>query len=566
MDTRGRGRAGGVDPADQWVFNPSTGSYELSLQPSVPEYDPRGQASYGADSATTVPRQRPRQTRLPGPRDPEGLQPGGPPRPSRRRGAPPRRNRRKALMITGGVLGFLLVAGTGGAYWAYQKLSGNIGSTEVYGEKNAAVTKGPVNILVIGTDKRSGKGNTSYGDRNSVGHADTTLLFHVAEDRSNATVLSIPRDMITSIPDCKTKDEESGDWKDVPGTEANLAGSTPRFNESLGQSGRDPGCTWKTVEKITGLEVSHFMLADFNAVKELSSAVGGVDVCLAKPIKDKDSKLDLPQGENTVAGEDALAFVRTRHAVGFGSDLSRIELQQQFLGSLIRKMKSGDTLTNPKKLWKLANAATNSLTVDSGIKSIPSLMSLAKDLSKVPQKNITFLTLPVKDNPEEPEGAKATVVIDEVKAAPVLKMMQSDVSFTEVKKKQKEAAAKKADPAEVDVQVANGGGIAGAASATAEWLAGKGVGNAAANGNAPEAAPKTTLTYAPDQQAQANTVAELMGLPKSALKKDAAAQPGVPMSLVLGADFTASGTPVAAPDKAPEGVQSANADEKKCVK
>ncbi|MEV6106228.1 LCP family protein [Streptomyces sp. NPDC051940] len=559
MDTRGRGQAGEVDPADQWVFNPNTGSYELRLQPPAPRRAP------GPDAAhRTVPRQRPSETRLPGPRRPEGLQPDGP-RPSRRRGKAPQSGKRKALKITGGVLGFVLVAGAGAAYWAYEKLNSNISSTEVYGEKNAAVAKGPVNILVMGTDKRSGKGNTTYGDRESVGHADTTLLFHVSEDRSNATVLSIPRDMITDIPDCKIKDK-NGDWKDIAGTPADYGRSTPRFNESLGQNGRDPGCTWKTVEKITGLEINHFMLADFNAVKELSTAVGGVKVCLARPIKDEKSHLDLPEGESVVKGEQALAFVRTRYSVGFGSDLSRIELQQQFLSSLIKEMKSGDTLTNPKKLWKLANAATKSLTVDSEIDSIKQLSALAKDLSKVPQKNITFVTLPVKDNPEEPENAKATVVIDETKAPAVLKMMQSDVSFTEVKKKEKAAATAKAKPADVSVKVQNGGEVPGAAADTAEWLVKKGIGSAEQAGNAPETAAKTTLSYAPDQQAQANTLAALMGLPKTALKKNAEASPDDPMLLTLGGDFTAAGTPITAPEKAPEGIQSVNGNDKKCAK
>ena len=65
-----------------------------------------------------------------------------------------------------------------------------------------------MNILLIGTDTRDGKGNEGYGDTGSVGHADTTLLLHVSKDRSNATVLSIPRDMITDIPDCETKQKD----------------------------------------------------------------------------------------------------------------------------------------------------------------------------------------------------------------------------------------------------------------------------------------------------------------------------------------------------------------------
>src|SRR5205807_7227239 len=103
----------------------------------------------------------------------------------------------------------------------------------------SATRDGPMNILVIGTDSREGLGR-QYGDAGSVGHADTTILFHVSKDRTNATALSIPRDLITDIPDCPTK-QKDGSTKIIPG-EHNV-----RFNTSLGQEGRDPGCTMRTV-------------------------------------------------------------------------------------------------------------------------------------------------------------------------------------------------------------------------------------------------------------------------------------------------------------------------------
>ncbi|MEK8171163.1 LCP family protein [Streptomyces sp. M19] len=214
---------------------------------------------------------------------------------------------------------------------------------------------------------------------------------------------------MTDVPDCPTK-QEDGTTKTIPGEQ------DVRFNTSLGQEERDPGCTMRTVEKLVGVRVNHFMMADFNAVKTLSNAVGGVDICLAKDINDPKSHLNLTKGEHNVKGEQALAFVRTRHAVGFGGDLDRIKLQQQFLSSMIRKVKSNGTLTSPKKMWSLSNAATKALTVDTGIGSIKKLTDLARDLSKVNEKNITFTTLPVIDNPAEPEGQKATVVADETKA------------------------------------------------------------------------------------------------------------------------------------------------------
>ncbi len=232
----------------------------------------------------------------------------------------------------------------------------------------------------------------------------------------------------------------------------------------------------RTVTELTGVKPDNFMVADFNAVKTLTSAVGGVEVCLGKDIDDPDSHLKLPAGEHTLEGEQALAFVRTRHSVGTGGDLSRIEIQQQFLSSLMRKLKSNDTLTSPSKMVKLAEAGTEALTVDSKLNSIGKLKDLGLELGKLDTKNLTFTTVPVRDNPTE--TVKATVVLDESKAPQVFDMIANDVSFTEVKEKKKQEAAAvaarlkgpKADASEVRVRVLNGGAPAGSAQQELAWL------------------------------------------------------------------------------------------------
>lgn len=579
MDAQGRGQAGDVDPADQWVFNPNTGSYELRLHPTeespeAPAPAPGGRAAArAAGRRRAVPEQRGRRAAPRNGRDSRDSRSSRDARDnaaaassgpvSRRKPKPKKSKTKKALIWGGGTMAFLLVGGSVAAYLIYQHLNGNIKKVDV-GETNPAVIDGPVNILVIGTDTRTGKGNEDYGDKDSVGHADTTILFHVSEDRSNATALSIPRDMITDIPDCSVK-QDDGSRKTIPG-QRNV-----RFNTSLGQEGRDPGCTWNTVEKLTGLEVDHFMMADFNAVKTLSSAVGGVEVCLAHDINDRKSKLNLSAGRHKIKGEEALAFVRTRHSVGFESDLDRIKLQQQFLSSMIREMKSGGTFTNPKKMWKLSNAATEALTVDTGIGSVKKLMDLGEDLSKVSVKNITFATVPVVDNDDG-----ATVLLDKAKAEPLFSMVREDVSLTEVKKKEKAAKSKEAarlkgtqaDPANVRVRVLNGSGKLGAAQETVTWMQNdEGIIHSANGQNAPST-KKTTLEYAPNQADQARRLAASMGLPGSALKPGTEeADPMAEMTLTLGEDFKGAGVPITAPRKAPEGVQRIGADDKNvCAK
>ncbi|MFI8207201.1 LCP family protein [Streptomyces sp. NPDC085937] len=573
MDAHSRGQTDGTDPADQWVLNPQTGDYELRLDGSAPPTPafPRQRSAPRPGTGTDTSPRTPdpgRRDRRPAPDPEDGPGPEDGRDAGRRKRKQPRRSgRRKALLWTGGVMGLVLVGGSAFAYYWYDRLYGNIDTVDI-GDvgSDTALADGPANILVIGNDVRTGKGNEAYGDRDNVtGHADTTLLFHVAEDRSNATVVSIPRDLMTEIPDCDTR-QSDGSTKTIPGSEG-----TTRFNESYGVAGRDPGCTMRTVEQLTGLDVDHFMMFDFNAVKTLSTAVGGVEVCLEKPLKDLDggTKLDLPAGPSTIQGEQALSFLRNRHGLKNESDLDRIGMQQKFVASMLRRLKE-DTLGNPAKMLDVADAATKSLTVDKGIGSPTKLLTLAKELGKIDLKNITLMMLPVIDNPDEPQPV--TVVPDPAKVPQVFSMLRDDVSFTEVKKQQKKAKDRqqallqgpRAEASAVRVDVLNGGGPQGAAQDTVAWLQNsEGVSRSSNRGNAPAKVARTQLVYAPGQAGQARKLADLMGLPAAALRPGTGeAGETEPMTLTLGPDFKGAGVPVATPKKVD--VPQSRADEKMC--
>ncbi|MFG2347314.1 LCP family protein [Streptomyces phaeochromogenes] len=575
MDAQGRGRADDIDPADQWVLNPNTGDYELRLQSSAPQSTVPGprRTATRAGGAATRPRTAPGRDRevpgtdVPGPRRRRGA-PDEPP-PGRRRTKPKKSRAKKILLWTGGGMALVLVGVSAAAYAYIKHLEGNVATTDVGSAGASSFSKDEAfNILIIGTDKRTGAGNEGYGDKGSVGHADTNILLHVSKDRTNATAMSIPRDLMVDIPDCPTR-QEDGSEKIVAGT------LNQRFNTSLGQGGRDPGCTMRTVEAVTGIKPQHFMMADFNAVKTLTTAVDGVDVCVEKAVDDKESKLKLPAGTSKVEGEQALAFVRTRHSFGNQGDLDRIKVQQQFLGSLMRKMASSDTLTSPSKLLKLAEAATKALTVDTGIGKVSTLKDVALELKKVPPKNITFTTVPVKDNPAE--KIKATVVVDESRAPQVFQMIKSDTSFTAVKKKEaKEKAAvaarlkgTKAAASEVRVQILNGGAPAGSAQAQLNWLQLEaGVSKSENAGNSGATQAKTSLEYAPDQADQARRLADIMGLNGSAMKpgKSVTNSQGLPtMTLTLGEDFKGAGVKLNSSSAATPDVEKSTADKVQCA-
>ncbi|MFI0967347.1 LCP family protein [Streptomyces sp. NPDC021080] len=590
MDAQGRGRADNIDPADQWVLNPNTGEYELRLPPSgaqsgVPR-PRRGTAPAGTRTRSAPGRDRaapererdaPRRERepsgpdVPGPRRRRAEPPE--PLPGRRRGRnkPPKKSKAKKILLwTGGTMALVLVVVAGAAYAYIKHLEGNVQTTDIGSSGKSGFSKDEAfNLLIIGTDKRTGAGNSGYGDKNSVGHADTNILLHVSKDRTNATALSIPRDLIVDIPECKTKRAD--------GTEESIKGTdNVRFNTSLGQDDRNPGCTMDTVKAVTGITVDHFMMADFNAVKTLTTAVGGVEVCLAKNVDDANSHLKLSAGKHVIEGEQALAFVRTRHSFGNAGDLDRIKVQQQFIGSLMRKMSSGDTLTDPTKLIKLAEAATKALTVDTGIGSVSTLKDMALELKKVPTKNITFATVPVVDNPAE-KGYHATVVVDPTKAQPVFDAIKNDVSFTAVKQKQKKEKAavaarlkgSRSAASDIRVDIYNGGAEAGSAQETLNWLQNdEGVLKSSQLGNADAPLSKTTLEYSPDQADQARKLADLMGLSGSAMKpgKSEKNSQGLPaIVLTLGKDFKGAGVPLTAPTKAPD-VEKSTADKTVCAK
>ncbi|GGT35647.1 transcriptional regulator [Streptomyces purpureus] len=284
----------------------------------------------------------------------------------------------------------VLLAAAGVGWWLYRKLDGNIttdttaaAELERYEkERPTSVVKGAQNILVIGSDTRSGSGNTKYGRDGDTQRSDTTILVHLAADRGSATAMSIPRDLMVTIPGCRKAD----------GTRTREQWA--QFNSAFGFGGA--ACTIRTVEKMTGIRIDHHMIVDFHGFKKMIDAVDGVEVCLKKPVNDADARLKLPAGRHTLRGEQALGFVRARKTLGDGSDTERMERQQQFLGALVNKVQSNGVLLNPTKLYPVLDAATKALTTDPGLDSLRDLYELARSMRSVPTEKVQFLTVPRK--------------------------------------------------------------------------------------------------------------------------------------------------------------------------
>ena len=262
----------------------------------------------------------------------------------------------------------------------------------------------------MGSDQRTGKGNKGYGNFEGA-RSDTTMLVHVYPDRESAVVLSIPRDTVTDLPSCKSPDGRT------------LGPIRERFNTAFDRGG--PGCTVKAVEQLTGLRVDHFVVLDFNGFKKTIDALGGVEVCLTRPLQDRQSGVDLPAGRTRVTGEEALGFVRVRHNIGDGSDIGRINRQQLFLSSLIQEVSSSGLLTDPLRVWRVLSESSKSIATDEAMAETKGILALGTSLVSIRPDDITFVTLPWVWNPDDPN----TVVVDHARADPVFAALGNDTPW-----------------------------------------------------------------------------------------------------------------------------------------
>ena len=256
--------------------------------------------------------------------------------------------------------------------------------------------EGPINVLLIGSDTREGQGDTNYGPVGSA-LADVIIMLHISSDRQNVVALSIPRDLMVSVPACPNP----AGGEDFPAREF------VQINSTMAKAG--PACTLLAVQELTGVTMPYLAMIDFKGVIAMSEAIGGVDVCVAEPINDDYSKLYLEAGEHTLIGDQALAFLRTRHGVGDGSDLSRISNQQVFLTSLVRKLKDEGALTNPFTMFRLGTAALSNMTLSRSLTDLGVIFGLAKQVNDVDLDKITFIKLPVYDLDGEYAGRVAAI-------------------------------------------------------------------------------------------------------------------------------------------------------------
>ncbi|MFJ9119840.1 LCP family protein [Streptomyces sp. NPDC102394] len=306
----------------------------------------------------------------------------------------------------------LLVLGVGAAGLAYWHLDDNIKSVDInqaLGDDRPAkavttpsasasaspLPSGSLNILVLGSDSRSGKENQALGGGSSSGaRSDTAMVVHIDAGRKKATVVSIPRDTLVTRPSCPLTSGGS-----------TAVAYNAMFNSAYSVGG--PVCAVKTVESITGIRMDHYVEIDFSGFAKLVNALGGVTVTTDEDIDDDDSHLHLAAGTHHLSGKQALALARTRHGIGDGSDLGRIGLQQKLVKALLDRIASTSLFTSPAKLYDVADAVTGSLTTDTGLDSLSELVDLGRSLRGLSSAHVRTLMMPVVTAPSDPNRVVA---------------------------------------------------------------------------------------------------------------------------------------------------------------
>lgn len=328
----------------------------------------------------------------------EGVGGGDVPAEPRRRRRERRRNRR--ILVAALIVLLLPVLAVGGyLVWLNQIVTNNIQQedllpgvgalpTDDAGETVAQPTANGTNYLIIGNDA----GPDRVGAR-----SDVMVLVHVPEDRSKVQLIHFPRDL----------------WVSIPGR------SKAKLNAAYAYGGAP--LLVRTMQDMLGIQIDHVAMLGFEDFKNITDAVGGVDVQVEEA-SEGDGKV-FREGVQHMDGETALVFVRQRYMLSEG-DISRGKRQMAFIEALMQKTLSAETLTNPLRLKDFIDAATDNLTVDQAL-DVGTMRSEAFAMRGLRPGDIVRITAPFTGFGTSPDGQSIDIV-DEVKMKQLGEALRTD--------------------------------------------------------------------------------------------------------------------------------------------
>jgi LCP family protein required for cell wall assembly len=382
-----------------------------------------------------------------------------------------------------------------------------------------------MNVLLVGTDGRdriSERERRKYRLGGAPCHCtDTIMIVHISEDRERASVVSLPRDSYAVTP--AHTDATTG---------RRHAGHPIKINSAYAEGG--PQLTVRTVENMTHVKIDHYLEVDFISFMKTVDVLGGVQVCTAAPLKDAYTGLDLPAGTHTLAGGQALQYVRARHADG-SSDLGRMQRQQRFLAALIERATSSGILLNPMKFRDVTRAVLSSVRADKGF-GTDELLDLGRAMRNFSPSSSEFTTVPIRQLGYVVKGVGSTLKWDPVQAGRIFRALRDDRPLAVHRHRSTGGHALPVGvaPQQIRVQVENGTGTKGLGGKVDAALAATGFRTTSRPVNAPDRSVKrTVVVYDPRWDRSARSLAA--ALPGAELR--AVKGQGQMLKVIAGADF-----------------------------
>ncbi|MFZ2528035.1 MAG: LCP family protein [Rhodococcus sp. (in: high G+C Gram-positive bacteria)] len=379
---------------------------------------------------------------------------------------------------------------------------------------------GALDILLVGTDSRTDAHGNALSQRELdalrageevANNTDTIILIRVPNDGSSATAVSIPRDAYVAVPGIGMSKINAayGATKELERVRLVESGESDATAEKeSSQAGRE--ALIDSVANLTGVTVDHYAEVGLLGFVLLTDAVGGVDVCLNNAVDEPLSGARFTAGEQTLQGADALSFVRQRHDLPRG-DLDRIVRQQVFMASLVQKVLSAKTLSNPSKLNQLSAAVQRSVVLDDDW----DILDLATQLQNLSGGAVQFSTIPVEDINAMTDYGESVVQVDPAAVKTFVASLTGVATTEATEVAATTAVAPDIDRTSVTVNVANAGDIAGLASTVSAALTAEGftegeVGNYGVVGSGDPVSTSTVFAADPKSD-EAKAVASVLG-------------------------------------------------------
>ncbi|WP_264068240.1 LCP family protein [Mycolicibacterium komossense] len=423
----------------------------------------------------------------------------------------------------------LVVALIGMLWWSSHHALAGITISHALGIDSPRSAPGEMNILLIGLDSRKDQQGNDLsqaildqlhaGDSDAGGYnTNTLILAHISSD-NHVTAFSIPRDDYVAADGIEGYDHIK--IKEAYGL-AKAAAEQTLVDEGVGDQaileskGREAGraATLRAVRDLTGQPIDNFAEVNLAGFYDLASALGSIQVCLNNPVQDEYSGADFPAGPQTLDAAQALAFVRQRHGLDNG-DLDRTHRQQAFLVSVMRQLRSADSLVDFTKLNSLIAIVQKDVVLSTGWDQ-----DRFSRIGAIDSRDVQFQTLPVVRY--DTVNDEDVNIVD-----PVAIKAQVAAAFN--------GGPPARPPQSSKIDVINAGDTAGLAGSVSEFLTQRGYAAGDVRNPIAGESTDTSVTFGAGADADAAAAASLLGIAAEP-RADPALQAGH-VVVTLGHDF-----------------------------